>query len=431
MKKRLGRLTTFLALLLGFGLNTETPAEASKPKEEPKKSIEDIVIGKYNEKRVFEKDYSLSVAPVQAGKSTSIRVLDYAMNKDDPVERIILYEDGREIGKGANVLSKEIVKDAAGKHTYHADLIFKSGDKIKTKPIDVSFEGRPIDFAPVERWFYATTNAGKAARINVEGEDIGDNKGIEKIVLYENGQKIAESNEERINITLERPAGKFRYHAEIIDKGGNSTKTEEKEVSYLGKAFAPDIYWFTASPKKNVGKSVRILAEATDDKNIDKNSGIEKLILYENGKAIAESKKGSVFSDSRIYEIIAKENPVKCTYQIEAINKNGEIAKSDEITVNFLGKDLPPDIFWFSGRVKEEGYKANIFVDAKDDDNVANSGIKEISLYENGKIIHRENGGNLYKEIVHHEAGKYTYHAEVINNAGVKAATKPLELKFF
>lgn len=110
------------------------------------------------------------------------------------------------------------------------------------------------------------------------------------------------------------------------------------------------------------------------------------------------------------------------------------------MTVSFAGKDFPPEIIDFGGRVKEDGYNAAVIVWAKDDLNVReDAGIKEILLYENNKHIYSESGKDLFgsktktlcRDIVHHNPGTYRYHAEIINNAGVKSTTKPLELKFF
>jgi len=438
MKKAIKGLTGFLAVLLGISANN---VEAAKVTEKVKPDIEAIVNAEPNEATIRDNIYAFRAAPAKAGKSTEISVFDYLFDKKDPITKIVLYENGQKIAEGETYLTKEVTKNEAGNHVYNAEIFFKSGDKINTKDLKVSFKGEPIDFAPIERWFYATEKAGKAAKVMVEGYDIGDNKGIEKIVLYENGQKIAEEKGDRMYNTIERPAGKFKYHAEIIDKGGNVTKTKEKEVSFLGKAFEPDINWFYASPKEKAGKSVRIFAEANDKKNLDAKSGIEKLILYENGKQIYETRKENILGQKTIFEMITKDSPGIFRYQVEAINKNGEKARSGELTVNFEGRDLPPKVIDFSARLdKKDGYKATIGVWADDEANQRDdAGIKEILLYENNKLIHSESGKdffgskrkNFYKEIVHHNPGIYKYHAEVINNGGIKATTNPVELKFF
>lgn len=423
-KGRFG-FSAFLASLLALSINaSEVNAESIQPENpKPASSIEQIIKREYNYKRISDNAYSLKAAPVKAGKSTEISVVDWNSDKKDAVEKIILYEDAAKIAEGQGVVKKEIVKENAGKHIYNAELHFKSGDIVKTKSIEVEFEGKEVDFLPVETWFHATREAGKAAKICVEGEDIGDRKGIEKIILYENGRKIAEEKGDRFYLTLERPAGRFRYHAEIVDKTGNVTKTKEQKISFLGKAFAPDIYWFYTSPK-NVGRSVKILADATDKKNLDANSGIAKIVLYENDKKIKE------INDDSIYEIITKDQPEKCIYRVEAVNKNGETARSEKIAVNFSGKDLPPEISWFTARAKDS--RATICVDAKDDANVRkDAGIKEILLYEDGKLIHKAQDNSLYKEIFRHDASKHVYHAEVINNSGIKAISEKIELKYF
>lgn len=442
MKKGLKGLLGFLAVLMGISANN---VEAAPAKNSPKPNIEAIVNAEPNEKRISDKFYLLQASPGKAGQSTEITVLDYLRDEKDPIEKIVLYEDGKNIiAEGKKYVSKQVNKDAAGKHVYNAEISFKSGDHIKTKDLEVSFKGEPIDFAPIERCFYVTEKAGKATEILVKGEDIGDNKGIERIVLYENGQQIFEEKKDTMIIAIERPAGKFKYRAEIIDKGGNVTPTKEKEVTFSGKAFAPDISSFFISPKEKAGKSITVLARATDEKNVDKMSGIEKMVIYENETIISESAKDSFLGGKSLYHQITKDTPGIFKYRVEAINKNGEKSRTEEITVNFEGKDLPPEVKEFRGAVEKDGYRATIIIRANDNANERDdAGIKEIILYENNKIIDSkayakrqrslfDKSETFYKEITHHDSGKYVYKAEVINHSGEKSPTiQPLELKFF
>lgn len=380
-----------------------------------------------NRKLIVSESYMLSAKPVEAGQSAELLVADKSrvFGKEETVQTR-LYEDGKEIASvDGSLLIHEVTHAGEGEHIYHGELISKDGGCLITDDITISFSGRKIDFLPiVDTFLTSTSNAGKATHIVVKGDDIGDDRGIKRIFLYEDGHLFKEVEGSNLSVApqYETPQT-HEYHAEIEDKGGHVVETEKMTVSYSGEAFPPSARWFGANPQR-AGRTTRIFVEGRDDSNLDDLKGIESIVLYEDGEKVHE-----VESEWMIYDVTRDDEG---THQYHALirNRNGKTAETEPFEVSFLGHDFPPAIKWASARYTDEKGYATILVEGEDKLNVRDdAGIHEIVLYEDGEPIAREQRGTLLMEL-ERDGGTHTYHAQITNNSGYTTRTDPMVVDY-
>jgi len=385
--------------------------------------LEDIVKGKdpeENQKMISAADYLFSARPVEAGQSSEIMVAEQLGSRES-IERIILLEDGTEVAAvEGSYLSHEVVREDQGTHTYTAELHTTLGRKIETDPIDIEFAGHKIDFPPyIQSFFASTEEAGKATNILIDARDIGDDRGIKRITLFEDGtprETVEQSDSVLRTVQYETPQT-HEYYAEIEDNGGNVITSEKITVNYTGEAFPPEVSWCHAIPE-DAGRTTRILVEGKDKKNYDGLQGIARIVLYEDGRQIREMEGSSL-----LFEVTHHEAGTH-RYHAEIYNKNNKKATTKTFIVHFAGQDFPPEIDWWHVNYKPEENLATVVVQAKDKKNVRDdAGIKQIVLFENGTPIKTVADDTLLTELKR-QPGEYTYYSEVTNTSGLTTKTE-------
>ncbi len=370
--------------------------------------------------------FILMASPVFAGRYSEFFLTTLYSNKHKKdIEKIVLMEDDIEIHSSkSDFLSYDIEGKDKGTHKYHAAINLLSGEVINTDSINIEYTGQEIDFKPYFQNFFALGDKGKGINILIEARDIGDNKGIKRITLYEDNKAIKTVNEHSLFKTIEYESRQSHiYHAQAEDIGGNKARTEDLRAEFSGDAFEPKIKWFHANPR-SAGKTTMILAEAEDPKNYDSKKGIEHIILYEDGRELLKKD-----SDYLLLEV-TKEAPEEHIYQAKAINNNGIESYTEEIPVNFTGVDFPPEIrFWHISYKPDENI-ATVLVEAEDKKNVREEcGIKNILLYEDNRAINEVKSDTLITDLKK-RSGKHTYYAIVTNNSGIKSATEEIVIGY-
>lgn len=390
-------------------------------------SVKSGINPKNNYKTLDSSDYIFIAKPIEAGQSTELVVMEKLIRESsDSVEKIVLLEDGNEIfTTNEKYLIHEVVQTKQGSHNYAAELHKKSGMKIETNDIKIAFTGKIIDFPPYIQLFFSTTQeAGKATNILVQGEDIGDNKGIKRITLYEDGKPLETINRNGLMKTIQYDSPQTHiYHAEIEDKGSQIATTKKITVTYSGEAFQPSVSCFFASPE-DAGRTTQILVQGKDDKNYDDLKGIDRIVLYEDGQQIHE-KNGEGF----LFEVTHNESG-NHQYHAEIYNGNGKVLKTKPLTVSFKGQDFPPEVSWWYINYKPEEGFATVLVEGKDKKNVRDdAGISQIVLFEDGKPIETVEKASLLTELTR-QPGSHTYFAQITNNSGLTTKTKEIAIDY-
>lgn len=360
--------------------------------------------------------YHLIADPIEAGQSSQLSVLD-SINNQDPVEKIVLFEDGNEIfSTDKPLLTYEVTKQTEGTHAYTAELHTKSGQKIETESMEITFTGTPIDFLPrIESFHSSTLEAGKSTRILVTGKDIGDNKGIKRITLYEDDVPLETGGFVLRTIQYDSPQT-HTYHAEIEDIGEQVVTTKKIRVSYSGEAFPPSVSWFGARSQE-AGRTTQLLVEGKDGKNYDDLQGISRIVLYEDGQQIHEENDGSLFLE------VTHDEAGNHEYHAEIYNGNGKKTTTKKVTVNFMGEDFHPEVKWWDVSYRPEKGLAQAVVQGKDEKNVRDdAGIQQIVLFEDGKPVKIVEGKTLFTDLMR-QSGSHTYFAEITNNSGLTTKT--------
>ena len=194
---------------------------------------------------------------------------------------------------------------------------------------------------------------------------------------------------------------------------------------------------FYSSPRNVAGISAEIRFSASDMRD---KGGIEKIILYEDGKEVFSRKNEYHFTFAAEKFPLSHNEPGTHTYQAEVIDINGNSAKSKEISVQYTGKtmDLPPNLLDF---LISSYSGLSIFANDEGD----NKGIKEILLYEDNKMIKKfESQTDLWGKTVplgefatlsvpleslKQEIGIDTYFAEVIDLGGNKSKSRVISIE--
>jgi len=189
----------------------------------------------------------------KAGISTDITIDTRDKGPNAGIKEIILYEDGQQIKtkKIKGIFTNQwgfgiftVKHQTPGTHTYHAEVIDKDDNRAKSKSIRINFSGKFTDTPP--ELYLHTYSLDNDGELDITARDKGDNKGLKEIILYEDNLKI-----ERFRIknkdysknfySLKDRAlklglsGKHIYHADVIDKGGNKTRSKVFSIDYKRK----------------------------------------------------------------------------------------------------------------------------------------------------------------------------------------------------
>ncbi len=174
----------------------------------------------------------------QTGTSAEVNVNAYDKGKNAGIARLVLYEDGREISSTENeYLSVPINHNKPGNHTYEAEAIDNGGNRVRSQRISIEFSGKPIDTPPrflalSGLYFYSDGS------LNLNVRDIGDNKGLKEVLLYEDGEVIRRFNPDveqfstSLALTSLNQSGKHIYRAEAVDFGGNRSTSKTITADY-------------------------------------------------------------------------------------------------------------------------------------------------------------------------------------------------------
>ncbi|MBT3404562.1 hypothetical protein HN832_03515 [archaeon] len=170
------------------------------------------------------------------GKTAEIYVSPKDEGYNAGIVEIDLYEDEKPMpiaskkveGKNPSV-KFSLKKIKLGVHTYHVVAIDKDGNQGRSKKLELEFTGRDLDLPPIISWFSMHDD-----ELIFNGNDYGDNKGIEKTVLYEDGKKFKDfpSSSFVENLRNLKRKGKHTYFAEAVDKGGNVARSKIIRVNY-------------------------------------------------------------------------------------------------------------------------------------------------------------------------------------------------------
>ncbi len=200
-----------------------------------------------NEYRVFVGDPAPTFLPItgiysfpegQTGVSAEVSVNASDKGKNAGIAKLVLYEDGREISSTEDkYLLVPITHNKPGSHTYEAEVIDNGGNRVRSQKISIDFSGEPIDtppkFSPISG-LYVYSNGS----LDLNVSDIGDNKGLKEVLLYEDGNVVRrfDPDGERFSTSIElmslNQSGKHTYHAEAVDLGGNRSTSKTLTVNY-------------------------------------------------------------------------------------------------------------------------------------------------------------------------------------------------------
>jgi len=200
-----------------------------------------------NEYRCFVGDIPPTFDPItgiysfpedKTGMSAEIHASARDKGKNAGITKMILYEDGMKIfsTEGDNV-SFPINHDEPGKHTYQAEAIDNGGNSTKSQIVTVEFSGKLTDtpprFSPLTG-FYVTDGGD----LHMYVSDAGDRKGLEEVLLYEDGNVIRKFKIDTDRFSTSIPlssisqSGKHIYYAEAVDKGGNRSRSPTLKVNF-------------------------------------------------------------------------------------------------------------------------------------------------------------------------------------------------------
>jgi len=225
-------------------VSCEAPESNIPPKKAPDYQVEEV---NENEYRVFVGDpaprLELSSSPKsKAGIEAEIFASVTDSGKNAGIRKFVVYEDGKPIHSSTpngnyDWENIEVKHTQEGEHTYSAVAVDKSGNRARSGAITLRFSGKPLDLPPTIG--FDICGHRNAAYFDIAVDDEGDNRGIEKIDIFEDGALIKTSPEYGncrfiVSIPLvERGVGRHNYFAEVVDKGGNVTRSKTLTLEFV------------------------------------------------------------------------------------------------------------------------------------------------------------------------------------------------------
>ena len=159
---------------------------------------------------------------------------------NEGIESARFFEDCKLIKQFSHFAGFELVdvtKDKSGTHNYFFEVSDEDGNVVRTNQINVNYSGTLDDRIPhavtIESRY--GSRVGRTAQLYVSALDSGDNAGIKKAVLYEDGKPLMRfgcfAGFELVNVT-KTERGIHAYIFKVTDNGGNTVKSSQIRVSF-------------------------------------------------------------------------------------------------------------------------------------------------------------------------------------------------------
>lgn len=174
------------------------------------------------------------------------------------------------------------------------------------------------------------SKVGRTARLYVGALD---NTGIEKAILYEDGEPVRQLDNfvalDLVDIVKTQPE-RHTYQFEVEDEDGNRVRSVPITLAFSANMEdrVPHSVAVRSEYDSKVGRTARLYIRALD---FGDNAGIAEATLYEDGKPF---KKLRDFVAVDLIDIV-KTQPGEHTYRFEVVDRGGHSAKSPPIKVSF------------------------------------------------------------------------------------------------
>tara|TARA_Y100000310_G_scaffold123271_1_gene122046 strand:+ start:833 stop:2035 length:1203 start_codon:yes stop_codon:yes gene_type:complete len=229
-------------------------------------------------------DYTLAAIPGEPGQQTTILFSSTLPNYT--VKGYTLKEDGRIIGQNKNFIHQGRTYKTPVTRTYTGIIDLVGEKSIHTKPLRVSYSGIPTDFIPhIISWRSTYKEAGRSTWLYGQLMDLGENAGIEMIILRKDKKTIKVFKGDSFNYEATHLSpGTHTYNFIGIDKGLNVVDSKDLTVSFTGEYRPPVIDYVHVTPQE--GGKVKIGVSARDKLNCDDRAGLNQVVVYANGEEI-------------------------------------------------------------------------------------------------------------------------------------------------
>ena len=368
----------------------------------------------------------------QAPRQTlELTVRTYDLEGTNPgIAKVSILEDDKVIHTDLEYLFSNTVKvthTTPGTHTYKALITDKDGNTVRTQEIPVNFTGYTQDNLPTATLEASLQTCRRTTEFTIRQRDMFDNKGIEWVKLYEDGNLIYTDTNHffstQTKVTHSEP-GTHEYFAEVKYKDGPTIRTSNMQVNYAGieeKTLLPTAE--LSSVTAEAGQSVQLRVRWRDE--YDKDT-VQSIRILEDGKPIL-TKIDQIFL---FQEKIIPTNYGPHNYQAEINFKNGPTITTNAVTVNFSGQaiDTAPraEIYYYE--------KDNSLIVRGFDYDGDNNGITKIVLFRDGQPILTKDNPDLdtliSQAVPPGEMGESTYHAEVTDRGGNTARSEDIKINF-
>ena len=234
----------------------------------------------------------------------------------------------------------------------------------------------------------------QCVRLEVDAVDMGgENAGIAKVVILEDGKPIHENTNHLIYTPYYATSapGKRVYWALVFDNDGNLVKTNEVVVDYTGFTASnlPEVHIKASLPECR--RTTRI--EVFEHEGYSDIHGVEWIQVYEDGQPL-----DFVFAPPSLTNIIKKEvtheQTGKHLYNAEVKYKDGPIVKTETIEVDYKGIEstlLPKATI--STKLSDAGRSTKLSV--WDEDKYDNEGVETVRVFEDGKLVYTNENPSL------------------------------------
>ncbi|MBS3158980.1 hypothetical protein J4206_06865 [Candidatus Woesearchaeota archaeon] len=368
----------------------------------------------------------------QAPRQTlELTVRTYDLEGTNPgIAKVSILEDDKVIHTDLEYLFSSTVKvthTTPGTHTYKALITDKDGNTVRTQEIPVNFTGYTQDNLPTATLEASLQTCRRTTEFTIRQRDMFDNKGVEWVKLYEDGNLIYTDTNHffstQTKVTHSEP-GTHEYFAEVKYKDGPIIRTSNMQVMYAGieeKTLLPTAE--LSSVTAEAGQSVQLSVRWRDEYDQDT---IQSIRILEDGKPIL-TKIDQIFL---FQEKIIPTNYGPHNYQAEINFKNGPTITTNAVMVNFSGQaiDTAPraEIYYYE--------KDNSLIVRGFDYDGDNNGITKIVLFRDGQPILTKDNPDLdtltSQAVPPGEIGESNYHAEVTDKGGNTARSEDIRINF-
>ena len=347
---------------------------------------------------------------------------------NETVTKVAFYRNGTKFAEDTSApfsADISITDSDNGEHTFSAKAYDASGNVGQSNTLALTVAIELIDTLAPTVSLEASSATVTSAGVLTLTATAEDNVAISKVLLYQNGQVIAELLSAPYTAELElteEDNGQHTFVAEAIDTAGNRTSSSDVVVEVMievADTEAPTVSLSSSSQTVEASSALTLSANAQD------NVGVEKVAFYRNGAKVSED-------ESAPFELVVNldsSDNGEHIFTAKAFDGAGNVGTSNPVTVTVtipVPDTTPPQISLSSSTLSATT-ASTIKLSATASDNVA---VSRVEFYKGSTLLASKSSApfDAFPQLTMADNGTVQFSAKAFDAVGNQATSNTVNV---